>query len=153
MKPFPQSGLELIRQNEGLKLEAYLDQAGIWTIGYGHTVGVKPGMTWTKTQAEQELDHDCTFFWRVICDLVKAPLNEFQEGALLSFVFNIGNQAFMQSHLLKILNDGNYQAVPDAMMNWIHYTDENGKKQISNGLIKRRKAEGVLWEMTETQNG
>jgi len=52
------AGLQLIKDSEGLKLQAYQDVAGIWTIGYGHTGGVQPGMTITDDQASQFLMQD-----------------------------------------------------------------------------------------------
>ena len=48
-----QKGIDLIKKYEGLRLEAYLCPAGVWTIGYGHTAGVGKGMKITAEQAEE----------------------------------------------------------------------------------------------------
>ena len=53
--PIPQCGIDLIKSLEGCRTEAYLDQAGIPTIGYGHTLGVKLGDTCSQFQADMWL--------------------------------------------------------------------------------------------------
>jgi lysozyme len=58
MRAINAAGLALIERSEGLQLEAYQDVAGIWTIGYGHTRGVYPGMVMTQEQAQQALQDD-----------------------------------------------------------------------------------------------
>ena len=61
-----QAGLELIKQFEGCRLTAYQCAAGVWTIGYGHTAGVKQGQTITQAQAENFLKQDCENFERYV---------------------------------------------------------------------------------------
>src|SRR5438270_11416483 len=53
-----EAGLAMIKSFEGLRLDAYRDPVGIWTIGYGHTLGVQPGMTLTEPQATDFLRQD-----------------------------------------------------------------------------------------------
>src|SRR5574343_1083814 len=112
-----QSGIDLIKRFEGLRLEAYPDPASggePWTIGYGTTrtpAGpVTPGMTITQAQAEEYLRDDLRFFESRINDLVKVPLSQAQFDALVSLTYNIGAGAFERSTLLRELNAGNHAA-------------------------------------------
>ena len=75
--------LELIKQFEGLRLKAYLCPGGVWTIGYGHTAGVKPGMVISEAQAEEYLKADLISFERYLNGLGLA-LNQNQFDALIS---------------------------------------------------------------------
>jgi lysozyme len=143
MRMINAAGLALVKAYEGLKLEAYRDTSGIWTIGYGHTAGVKPGDSISAERAELLLEADLIEAERAVSGLVKVPLNDNQFSALVSFVFNVGAGAFANSTLLKKLNEGGYGLVPACLKSWIF---DNGKVQ--TGLIKRRAAEAALWSMT-----
>ena len=135
---------ELIVQYEGERLVAYKDTGGIWTIGVGHTSDehykVKPGATITKGLSRKLLSIDVKEAEVAVDKLVKVPLNENQRGALVSFTFNLGEGQLRVSTLLKKLNAGNYNAVPAELNKWVF---DDGVKL--NGLVRRRKAEGVLW--------
>ncbi len=143
------AGLSLIQQWEGLKLTAYKDVAGIWTIGYGHTSAagspqVKPGMTITKAEAERILLADLSKFEARVERLVKVPLSDNQFAVLASFDFNTGE--LHSSTLLKKLNKGDYSAVPGELARWVKATDpKTGKKVTVQGLVNRRAAEAGLW--------
>lgn len=137
------AGLSLIQQWEGLKLTAYKDVAGIWTIGYGHTSSagsptVTPGMTITKAEALRILQNDLAKFEARVDRLVKVPLTDNQFAVLTSFDFNTG--ALHKSTLLKKLNKGDYDAVPGELAKWVN---AGGKKV--QGLVNRRAAEAGLW--------
>lgn len=86
-------GIELIKKYEGCVLKAYKCPSGVWTIGYGHTNGVKSGMQITKTQALDYLKQDLSTFEKVVTDYVKVPLNQNQFDALVSFSFNCSTGA------------------------------------------------------------
>jgi lysozyme len=133
-----------LKRWEGLRLKAYPDPGsknGVpWTIGYGHTLGVKKGDTCTEAQADQWLKEDYDRTVKVINKYVKVPLTEGQYGALVSFVFNLGEGQFAKSTLLKLLNKGNYEAVPEQLLRF-KYND--GK--VMQGLLNRRKDEVKLW--------
>lgn len=135
------TGLDIIKKFEGLKLEAYLCPAGIPTIGWGHTRGVKLGQKISAAQAGVFLDHDYQEAEDAVKRLVKVPLNGNQLGALTSFVFNLGEGRLMGSTLLRLLNQGEYRLAALEFDKWV-YSD--GKKL--NGLITRRKAERELFE-------
>ena len=135
-----QNGINLIKQFEGLRLKAYQCAAGVWTIGWGHTSGVKKGDKITSRQAEDFLRSDLEKFENAINNLVKAELNQNQFDALASFVFNIGINAFKQSTMLKFLNNNSFPLAAGQFDRWIK---SNGK--VLEGLVKRRKAEKELF--------
>lgn len=135
---------DLIVSFEGERLKSYKDTGGVWTIGVGHTsdekLTVRPNQTITKEFSRELLRHDLKEAEAFVDKLVKVPLNENQRGALVSFVFNLGGGAFKGSTLLRKLNAGNYKAIPSELNKWVF---DDGVKLA--GLIKRRKAEGELW--------
>ena len=135
---------DLIVFYEGEKLTSYRDTGGIWTIGVGHTSDekfkVKKGQTITKEFSRELLRHDLKEAEHFVKTLVKVPLNENQYGALVSFTFNLGGGAFKGSTLLRKLNAGDYKAVPSELMKWVN---DDGVRLA--GLVRRRSAEGALW--------
>lgn len=137
-----QKGTAFICEFEGLEKEAYQDVVGIWTIGYGHTgPEVKKGMVITESAAVDILKKDLEKFEKDISRLVKVPLTQDQFDALMSFVYNVGAGNLQSSTLLKLLNQGNYEAVPTQMLRW----NKAGGKEVA-GLTRRRAAEGQLWK-------
>lgn len=134
------AGLALVKAQEGLRLEAYQDGGGVWTIGYGHTEGVKPGDAICMTRAEMLLAADIAQAARAVSDLVRVPLTDNQFAALVDFVFNEGRGALAGSTLLKKLNEGGYALVPACLKSWI-FVDG----RVAQGLVKRRAAEALLW--------
>lgn len=134
------AGISLIQEREGLRLKAYRDTGGVWTIGWGHTKGVKPGMTITEAQAMDFLLEDLRWAEEAVTKTVKVPLTQNRYDALVSLTYNIGATAFRKSTLVRKLNEGDYNAVPVEMLRWVY---DNGKK--IRGLELRRKAEAKLW--------
>lgn len=132
------------KQLEGLRLVPYQDEAGVWTDGYGNTNGVEPGRTITKEKAEADLRRNLGIAERAVEKHVKVPLNDYQFGALVTFVFNVGVAAFIGSTLLRLLNKGQYDAVPSQLMRWNKIT-VRGKKVANKGLTNRRAAEVGMW--------
>lgn len=134
---------------EGERLTSYRDTGGIWTIGVGHTsdskFAVKKGQTITREFSRELLRHDLKEAENFVNTLVKVPLNENQYGALVSFTFNLGGGSLKISTLLKKLNAGNYKAIPSELNKWVF---DDGVKLA--GLVKRRKAEGELWNTPTT---
>lgn len=137
-------GLALVRHFEGLYLKAYPCEAGVWTIGYGHTGlqhkdgTVFHGRVITETEALKLLEYDLNQFEARVKALVKVPLSGAQFDALVSFDFNTG--ALHKSTVLKRLNAGDYSGAADALLMW---TRAGGKVQ--PGLVRRRKAERHLF--------
>ncbi len=131
----------IIRVFEGLRLKAYQDSVGVWTIGYGHTgKDVTPGKQISIERAEQLLKADLAVIEEEIGALVKVPLNANQLAALESFIYNMGIKAFADSTLFKMLNDGDYDGAAGQFHRWIY-----AGKNILQGLVKRRAAEVKLF--------
>ena len=140
--------IEHVKRWEGLRLDAYPDPGSKdgtpWTIGYGHTsdsfMTVHKGLKITEAQAESALEHDLGEADDILRRLVKVPLTDGQRAALTSFVFNIGEGQLASSTLLRKLNAGDHDAVPDQLARWVY---NDGKKM--TGLVNRRAAEIGLW--------
>ena len=137
-------GLSLIKIFEGCKLEAYKCSAGVWTIGYGHTTGVKEGDVCTQEEAEKLLRGDIFKFEEYVQDSVKVDLDQSQFDALVAWTFNLGPGNLRSSTMLKKLNNGEYESVPFEMRRW----NKAGGKTL-DGLIRRRQAESLLFESKE----
>lgn len=141
IKPYSDVGLKMTELFEGCRLEAYQDQVGVWTIGYGHTKGVVKGMKCTQEQAESWLMDDVLDACGAVMKLVKVPLTQNQYDALVDFVFNLGATKFAGSTLLKKLNAGDYVGASEEFKKWCL---AGGQK--SAGLLRRRNAEAALFK-------
>ncbi|MCP9267895.1 lysozyme [Xenorhabdus sp. XENO-1] len=116
-----ENGINKIKSYEGLRLHAYPDPATgaePWTIGYGHTRGVKPEQIITEQQAETFLHEDLIPIYAEIQRIVKVPLTQGQFDALCSFIFNLGIGNFIYSTLLKKLNLADYQGAAKEFLKW-----------------------------------
>lgn len=133
---------KLIKEFEGCRLEAYKCSAGVPTIGYGHTSGVKMGDRITQQRADELFDEDFAKFEREVRRLTaKVQLSNTQAGALTSFAFNLGVGALKDSTLLKrVLSNPADPDIRNQFMRWVNA----GGKQLE-GLKRRRKAEADLY--------
>ena len=139
MKTSPK-GISLIKEFEGLRLKAYKCPGGVWTIGYGHTVGVKPGMVISEAQAEEYLKADLVRFERYLNGLGLA-LNQNQFDALISFIYNVGTGNFSSSTLLrKVRANPQDNSIMDEFLRWVY-----SKGCVLPGLQRRRLAEMKLY--------
>jgi|SRR6266850_1866940 len=134
-----------IKESEALKLVAYLDSGGVWTIGWGHTGKVDgklvgKGMRITQPKAQMLFDSDTSWACDTVERVVQVELNDWQFGALVSLCINIGAKAFTSSTLVKKLNGGDYDSVPRELMKWVN---DNGKRV--PGLVNRRARDAALW--------
>lgn len=140
--------INFIKKAEGgLYLKSYLDSGYVPTIGYGSTYDfdkkrkIQIGDVITKEQAEKWLEITTSKDAKEIKNLIKVPLNNNQFNALISFVYNVGINAFKSSAMLRLLNSGeNKKLVADQFDRWVY---DNGVK--IKGLINRRKAEKELF--------
>lgn len=140
-----EAGLALIKQFEGLQLDAYQDVAGIWTIGYGHIKGVYPGMQMTPEQAEQTLEDDLAGTESVVDDATAGcATGDNQFAAMVALCFNIGSANFRASSVLRDHLAGNYGPAADAFLMW-NKAHVNGVLQPVAGLTNRRTAERALY--------
>ena len=144
----PLIAASLVKEFEGLRLEAYLCSAGVPTIGYGHTAGVRLGTRISAEQADRYLTLDLEHTARVLRPAVKVPVSRGQFIGLLSFAFNVGAHNTAGSSVIKFLNAGKPEAAARAFLLWNKITKyetvdgEKVKRLVeSKGLTNRRKAE------------
>jgi lysozyme len=149
-------GLDLIKSFEGYlrKLPdgsciAYRCPAGVLTLGWGCTEGVKEGMRWTRAEAEEALRREIAKHEAAVARLVTVDINQNQRDALISFSYNVGSGALGKSTLLKKLNRGDYAGAQAEFMKW----NKAGGKQF-RGLSIRRAKEAALFaeRMDEPEN-
>lgn len=128
----------MIKAWEGCRLKAYKCPAGVWTIGYGHTEGVKAGMTITKQQADAMFEEEIEKFEKQVRPLVTdVTLTQNQYDALVSMAYNIGVGALRNSTLLKkVKANPDDPTIRTAFMQWVR-----GGGKILPGLQKRREME------------
>ena len=139
---------DIEKQYEGCRLTAYPDPGTggePWTIGYGHTGGVKQGDTITQEQADALLLADLKNAINAVESSVTTMLTDEEESALVDLVFNIGNGNFLHSTLLKLLNSGDYAGAAEQFSRW----DKAGGRVLA-GLTKRRAAEAALFTSKDT---
>jgi len=111
-------GLDVLKEREGVRLTAYKDSVGVWTIGWGHTAGVKRGDRITRAQAEAYLAADIDTHAAPILAAVTVPLEQNEADALVSIAFNIGVGGFKRSTFLKKLNAGDKLGCAEAILAW-----------------------------------
>lgn len=134
-------GIEMLKKFEGCRLEAYRCPAGVLTIGYGHTQGVKEGMKISQAEAEHMLVKDLEYYEQMVGMMVTVELTPHQADALTSFAYNCGVAALRKSTLLKLVNQNPKDPkIRDAFMMW---TKAGGK--VLPGLVRRREAEADLF--------
>ena len=133
-------GRELIKEFEGCRQVAYQDSVGVWTIGYGHTKDVYEGQLVIKKTCDKLLEEDLDEFEGYVSKLVKVELNQNQFDALVAWTFNLGPTNLNESTMLRKLNYGDYESVPDEMRRW-----NKAGGEVLNGLVRRRDAEANLF--------
>ena len=139
------NGLALIKRFEGFEPESYQDIAGVWTIGYGHTgPEVGPDQKISQKEADALLERDLKTFENAVDRAVKAPLNQNEFDALVSFAYNVGAGALRSSTALKRLNRGNRLGAADALTWWNKATVGGVLREVA-GLTRRRAAEKALF--------
>lgn len=137
------AGRNLIQSFEQLRLQAYQDQRGIWTLGWGHTGGVVEYQTCTISEADEWFTQDAHSACNAVMRAVDVPMTQNQFDALVSLCFNIGQGAFGGSTLVKLLNNGHADQAADQFTVWNHTAG-----QANPGLTRRRAAERALFLTT-----
>ena len=151
-----------IKQKEGLRVFSYSDAGKAWAIGYGHNIkvgdvinGVKVGkaeiqeldrtqgkslggqpLIISPEEADELFDKDLAKFEKGVCNGVTTEITQGQYDAMVSFSYNVGVGAFSKSTMLRKLNEGNVDEVPNQWMRWVNV---NG--QPNSGLRARRDEE------------
>jgi lysozyme len=138
-----EAGINFIKTFEGLRLRAYPDPGSgraPWTIGYGTTRGIRPGMVITKAQAEEMLRRDLREIEQGVNDLIKVEIIQTMFDALVSFAYNVGVGNLRRSTLLKNLNQGDIQGAAEQLLRW-----NRARGRVLPGLTRRRVAERDLF--------
>jgi lysozyme len=138
MTPSP-ACLALIKQCEGLRLKAYRDSGSVLTIGYGHTRGVKAAQVITEAQADELLAADAQEAAEAV-NRHALPCTQGQFDALTDFVFNLGEDRFANSTLLRMHQLGNFTGAAQQFGRWIY---DNGR--VLPGLVRRRALEAAMY--------
>lgn len=135
-----ETGLDLIKKREGLRLKAYRCPADVWTIGYGSTSGVCEGMEITQEQADERLRKDVAVAERCVNASVKGAITQGQYDAITCWTFNLGCGNLRKSTLLQKVNSGDDLGAADEFLRW---TKAGGK--VLAGLVARRNDERALF--------
>lgn len=131
----------LLQKLEGLRLNAYQDSGGVWTIGYGHTgFDVNPYSVITLEQAQELLQQDLAETVLGVQRAVTAQLNDNEFSAVVILTYNIGIDAFLHSRLLMFLNAYSKSSARIAWAQWCHI-----KGVVCSGLVSRRAVEISLF--------
>jgi len=140
-------GLRLIKNFEGYHTRlkdgscaAYLCPAGVATIGFGCTEGVKLGMVWSAEQAEEALRREVAKFEAAVSRSVTVEINQNEYDAMVSLAYNIGAAAFARSSILRRLNKGDRTGAAQAFRLW-----NQGGGRVLPGLVSRRMREAALF--------
>lgn len=148
-------GKKLLAEWEDSVPTVYRDAAGLQTIGVGHLLTkeelasgqimiagepVRFSRGLTRQQIMALMGQDLERFERVVDELVTVVLAQHQFDALVCFSFNVGSWSFRNSSLLRLLNQGRYDAVPEQLARWVK---ADGKTV--PGLVNRRRNEAKLW--------
>lgn len=135
--------VHLIMSNEGCRLHAYKDPAGVWTIGYGHTgPDVQPGTSIEGEGAENLLEQDLAKFEDGVDDALSddADTSDNEFGAMVSLAYNIGLGNFRSSSVLRFHNAGQKQDAAAAFLMW-----NRAAGRVLDGLTRRRQQERALY--------
>jgi len=138
------AAFDLIKRFEGLRLEAYLCPAGVWTIGWGHTAGVKAGDRVTPDEAQRLLETDVAAVEDGLATVLHVSLAQGQWDALVSLCFNLRGGALglprLAPRLLAKINTGDFSGAASEFLDINH-----AGGQVLAGLTRRREAEAALF--------
>ena len=128
--------IEKLKKMEGCRLTAYQDAVGVWTIGYGHTAGVKKGDRITEYMAEQYLREDLQRFEEAAAKVARIT-TQGRFDAVVDFMYNCGIGNFNASTLKKYIESG--RSTWECQEQFLRWVNAGGKKL--GGLVTRR-----IWE-------
>ena len=131
--------VNLVKQFEGFEANAYKCPAGVWTIGYGHTLNVHPNDVITEAQASKLLEEELQEYAAKVTKIVPTA-NQNQFDALVSFAYNLGVNALGTSTLLKKHLKGDYTGAQAEFLRW-----DKANGRVLTGLTKRRQQESTLY--------
>lgn len=138
--PMSDAGLAELKHYEGCRCEAYKCEAGVWTIGYGDTIGVTMGMRITQSEADMRLKARLREFEAGVDAAITRSMTQGQLDAFVCLAYNIGVAAFRSSTMVDYFNAGDIAGAGREFGRWIHV-----RKIISPNLVKRRFSELVRY--------
>lgn len=136
MRRASQTLIDYLKRAEGCQLQAYQDAKGVWTIGYGHTKGVKRGDRCTRYQAEQYLREDLAEF-ETVANQCRRIDTQGKFDAILDFIYNCGPANWKSSTLKKFIETG--MPMWQTQEQFLRWVNSGGRKL--GGLVSRR-----IWE-------
>lgn len=138
--------LAMVMFFEGLKLTAYQDGAGVWTICYGHTAGVKRGDVATRAQCVAWLQQDIQSSVKAVDKLLKADVGWLCRVANVDFVYQMGETKYRTSTLLRRFNAGDRYGAPDEFMRWVYVGGKDCRLSSSDcgGVVTRQQVRREL---------
>jgi lysozyme len=149
-------GREALKAREGLRLKAYRDSVGVWTVGVGHTAAAgtpipMPGLTITAKEADEILTRDLVLYERAIDGALKVPVKQNEYDALVSICFNVGPK-FANSTAIKRLNAGDRAGAAEAILWWNRPPEIIGRRKTEHkqfltpypGMVQQ-KSTGEHW--------
>ncbi|WP_051279852.1 lysozyme [Hellea balneolensis] len=137
-------GLKLIKAYEGFRPVDRTLVSGQRVVGYGHRLMDDKAVMLSKSEAENILKDDLAPFIDMINENVHAPLSQSQFDALVSFAYNIGPKAFLESDTLRALNNGRPLDAANGFDIW-RKSEIEGKTYVVDALMRRRTAEKALF--------
>lgn len=144
-----EQAVALVKRFEGCRLKAYQDQVGVWTVGYGETLGITAGVVWTQEKADSEVRRRVAqFYFGVLArcpQLWKEP--DTRVAACVSLAYNIGLAGFGISQVRRATMRKDYPAAAKAFMSW-----KSGGGRILPGLVRRRKLEQGIYLSQQNDN-
>ena len=145
MRKTNQNGIDLIKHHEGFRADIYLCPSGFKTIGYGHKI--LEGEQYThisEKEAREILERDLLFAENAVQRYIKAPINDNQFAAIVSFVYNLGSGVLQRSSLRQKINYNyeDYESIQNELLKWVYA----GGRRL-RGLMLRRKDEAILYAM------
>lgn len=128
-------GRALLTQREGVRLKAYRDSVGVWTIGIGHTSAaglpeVTSGLTITKAECDAIFARDLVKYESAVTSAVHVPIAQHEFDALVSFCYNVGPGGMSGSSAIRLLNArAPRKDVADALMKWVKPPEITGRRK------------------------
>lgn len=138
-----ENGLRHIANEEGCRSKAYQCSAHVWTVGLGHTTGIKPGMKATNKEVAEYFVKDVGQAETVVNKSITQKPSQAEYDMMVSFVFNLGAGNFTESTLLKKFNQGDNSGACRQYSRWVYVDGQDCRIEGSNcaGIPKRRETE------------
>lgn len=144
--PIPWVAVEALARSEDCRESAYQCTAGVWTIGWGETEGIRPDMRWTLDQCDARFFQQVRVYTSAVEAMCTLPPNNNQLGALVWLAYNIGLNGLRNSTVLRRHNEGKFEAAARAFALWNKVRDPETKQLVvSRGLTARRAREAALY--------